>query len=272
MSTSEIHRITVRPAPELGFRSGELSYYVVPLPGDRVSLRRAPDDTGGIIMPRASLPHFVHDLEGRVDLPRSRVPQIDAVVTGNAELLGKGDDGLVFRVGDEVVKVSTTVPFQPENSPHISPAEALERLREQTKMHNVVAELGGADHAVFYVHGDKGFQIKPYVVIPEKFSQAQLDAVQLILIRLHNHKIVLRDKIQPGIDQEGHVKLFDVGKSEPVSSSAKRYTWSSQYEIDYENLEDLYRESGVTFIDLDPVRRKIEEKKQARERAFLKKR
>ena len=67
-------------------------------------------------VPHSALAHFKDDLEGRVRSDkRSGDPDVDAVTSGEAEFLGKGDDGLAFRSRDNVVKVSTVVPYQPLN-------------------------------------------------------------------------------------------------------------------------------------------------------------
>ena len=217
-------------------------------------------------MPAASLKHFVNDIEGRVDLPRSRVPEIDAVIRGIAEPLGKGDDGMVFRVGPSVVKVSTTVPFQPENQGHLSPVQAIERLRKQTEMHNLAAKLGFAEPARFYKHGDKGFQIQPVLRLVKKFTRGQLDEIQRGVIAFHDRGLIVGDTLQFGLDRKGHAKAYDLGKTDRASESFPRYGWHSQYENDMEHVEDLYRDSGVAFVDLDPRRDEIvsEPKRTAR--------
>ena len=158
--------VTIRPPPQIG-NPGPFTYYVVDLGKGKVRLSRYADGRYGPVMPRASVKHFVNDLEGRVQLRPSKRPEIDALIRGTAQLLGKGDDGVAFRVGDKVVKMSTTVPYQPENPGHRSPAEAIERLRKQTLIHNAIVDRLGTsgclERAEFVRHGDKGFQIKPYV-------------------------------------------------------------------------------------------------------------
>ena len=205
----------------------------------------------GPIMPVASLKHFVNDLAGKIDVPPdSGRPEIDAVSSGAAELLGKGDDGIAFKVGDKVVKVSTTVPYQPTNPGHRTPEQAADMLEAQVQMGNHLADLGieGVQRSEFVRHGDKGFQIKPWVEIPEKFTRAQLDAVQDTLIAIHKAGYAIRDKVQPGIGSDGKPVMFDVGKAAPQSDATGIY---SDVQSDMDEMRQLYEEHGQAFVRRD---------------------
>lgn len=268
LDAAKLQTIILRPETAFGFKKGPITYYVTKLPGGKIRLCQSADGKGwGPIMPEASLKHFVNDIEGRVELPRSRVPEIDAVIRGIAEPLGKGDDGMVFRVSSSVVKVSTTVPFQPENQGHLSPAQAIERLRKQTEMHNIAAKLGFAEPARFYKHGDKGFQIQPVLRLVKKFTRAQLDEIQRGVVAFHDRGLVIGDTLQFGLDRKGHAKAYDLGKTDRASDSFPRYSWRSQYENDMERVEELYRDSGVSFVDADPRRDELVSKTTREARA-----
>lgn len=243
-----LRTITVRPAPEYGMRPGPFTYYVVNLGNGKVRLSRDPDGKFGPVMPAASVKHFIDDLACKVRVPgKSGHPAVDAVLAGRAECLGKGDDGFVFRVGDKVVKVSTTVPYHPENSPHMSPKQAKDRLRAQVALANRLADLGitGVQRSEFVEHGGKGFQVKPYVEIPARFTREQLDEIQDTLIAMHRAGVALRDFVQAGIDPStGRPVLFDTGKAETIPPGDEKLRHYSMVERDMSHLGSFYEASG----------------------------
>lgn len=212
----------------------------------------------GTKMPAASFRHLQNDLEGRVDLPASGRPDIDAVISGKAKLLGKGDDGIAFRVGDKVVKVSTTVPYQPFNPGHRSPRDANEMLRKQVEVGNKLASAGvpGMLRSEYVHHGDKGFQIKPYVEIPSKLTQAQLDDARTALLAMHEKGYALNDDVQVGLDKAGKVVLYDIGKAAPAKSEG---IFDERRE-DIMRLRALYQQHGAKMPG--------EEKKRSSDQLF----
>lgn len=209
----------------------------------QVKLSKHKDSDHGPVMPAESVKHFVNDLAGKVDLPKHGRAEIDAVVGGKAEFLGKGDDGLAFRVGDKVVKVSTTVPFQPENPGHRSPQQAIDMLRDQAVVGNKLADMGieGVQRSEFVVHGDKGFQIKEWVEIPDKLTQAQLDEAQGILLAIHAKGYTVNDQMQVGLDKAGKVVMFDIGKAGP---SNDRF----DIDDDHSAMRRLYEDHGGKYV------------------------
>jgi len=225
------------------------TWRVVAEEGDNVKLSRHEGSEYGPWMPRASVKHFQNDLQGKVEAPPSGNPDVDAVTSGKAEFLGKGDDGLAFKVGDKIVKVSTTVPFQPENPGHRSPEQAAAMLKHQVEVGNKLADLGvpGVQRSEFVQHGDKGFQIKPWVEIPEKFTREQLTAIQDSLIAMHKAGYSLNDAVQVGLAADGKPVLFDVGKAAPSEGSG----WNSTIDQDFDRLKMLYQASGETFVRRD---------------------
>ena len=226
--------VTIYPPKETSRNPGPFVYYVHDAGAGNVRLSRSEDGRFGPVMPRESVKHFVNDLSGKVAVPLRGHREIDAIAKGRAKLLGKGDDGLAFLVGSKVVKVSTTVPYQPENQGHLSPGDAIERLRRQTVMHNRLAAVAPnvVDRAEFVKHGDKGFQIKPFVEMPSKFTREQLDRLQDGLIAIHRAGYCIRDEIQAGI-RNGKAIMFDVAlppKPYPPNNSPgcpeNRFRWA----------------------------------------------
>lgn len=230
------------------------TYRVVKREGGKVRLSRHEGSDYGPEMPEESVKHFVNDLAGKVDLPKhGKNDAIDAVVTGQAEFLGKGDDGLAFRVGNQVVKVSTTVPYQPENPGHRTPAAAMEMLRKQVDTGNKLADMGvpGIQRSEFIQHGDKGFQIKPWVKIPDRLTRSQLDAVQQMVHAMHAKGYALNDEPQVGIDPaSGDLVMFDVGKAAPDRSKDGDDSRFSDRSADFDRVAGLYRKHGEQFVNL----------------------
>ncbi len=251
----ELRTITVRPSPDIGMRPGPFTYYVVPLGDGKVRLSRYADGKFGPVMPAASVKHFIDDLGCVVRLPpTSGDPHVDAVLSGRGKCLGKGDDGLVFRVGDAVVKVGTTVPYQPENQGHLSPAQAIARLQAQVSLANRLADQGidGVQRAKFVRHMSKGFAVKPYVEIPGKFTREQLDAVQNTMIAMHRAGVALRDSVQAGIDPStGRPVLYDTGKAEVIPAGNEKFGRDSMVELDMSRLREFYAVSEQPFVRLD---------------------
>lgn len=244
------------------------TYRVVKREDGKVRLSRHEGSDYGPEMPEESVKHFVNDLAGKVDLPKHGNAAIDAVVTGQAEFLGKGDDGLAFRVGDQVVKVSTTVPYQPENPGHRTPDAAAEMLRKQVETGNRLADMGvpGIQRSEFIRHGDKGFQIKPWVKIPETLTRSQLDAVQQMVHAMHAKGYALNDEPQVGIDpSSGDLVMFDVGKAAPDRAKKGESPMFSDKAADMDRVAGLYRKHGQQFVNLrepagEKAMRRVEER------------
>jgi hypothetical protein len=217
----------------------------------------------GTKMPVESVAHFVNDLRGVVYAPPSDPssgdPIVDAVLSGAATFLGKGDDGLAFRVdtpeGPLVVKVSTTVPFQPFNPNHLTPAEAAARLEAQHAASEAMADVGvpGILPSAFTRHGEgaavKGFMLKPWVEIPEHLTRAQLDEVAASVEAAHKTGWVFRDDLQVGV-WNGRVYHFDTGKAEYVGVGKKSDPddyWSDAH-TDVQNLKRLFEKYGERYL------------------------
>lgn len=226
----------------------------------RVSYRSHPGDAAAdtpfsesdknrhVKMPAASVKHFVNDLSGRVDgTPDSRHQAVNAVLRGEGQFLGKGDDGVVFRVGDRVVKVSTTVPYQPTNAGHLTPEAAADRLMKQADVMGQMRAEGipGIPEVEALRHGDKAFVVMPFLDIPEgnKLTEDQFEQLTDSVKALHRQGWRIRDTIQAGIGKDGKVYQFDLGKAakyEAGTQAAKQYA-----EDDLDHLRSVQIDSGI---------------------------
>ena len=218
----------------LHLQSGE------PLSSDRLLM--------GTEMPAESVAHFANDLNGRVFGEHTGTPEIDAVLDGRAQFLGKGQDGIAFRVGDSVVKVSTTVPFQPFNPGHLTPERAIARALKQ---HDTVEQMRAAGIPGLLperveVHGDKAFTIKPYLTIPDTLTQEQLDSVAASIKAAHAAGWVWADEIQVGTlgDRLYH---FDTGQAQRSQRTDSEDHMSDAYS-DIQALKRLYEKYGSKYL------------------------
>lgn len=238
--------VDVTPHKALFDRAEPTKFHVKDLGNDQVRLSRHEDREFGPTMHRDAVKHFVNDIEGRVELPKhDSHAAINAVIEGKAQHLGKGDDGVAYKVGDQVVKVSTTVPYQPENPGHRHPDDAIKMLKKQVEVGNKLAKkIPGIQESEFVQHGDKGFQIKPYVEIPDKWTKEQLDQIQDTIIAMHKEGYAMHDEIQPGL-HEGKPVMYDVGKAGLIHRGGTGIYKDADIEDDFSSLKRLYNDSGL---------------------------
>lgn len=165
--------------------------------------------------PTASVPQLVHDLRGELrGRANSGDPAVDDALAGRGAFLGKGDQGVVHRVGAEVVKAATVAPFHPENGVRtLQQANAL-ALREQAAHHAL------AGHPVIpevrHVHHEgRAYLVKPYLEPAGRLSKDELEQVQDLVDGAHGQGWVIGDELQVGRDPSGQIKLMDLGMARP---------------------------------------------------------
>lgn len=232
------------------FTTGHHEVEVTAADGDkvRVSERHGDHVGSGQWIPKASLRHFHDDLNGIVRSGHPDTaphPAIKAVLKGEAEHLGKGDDGVVFRHGGKVVKVSTTVPFQPMNPGHLTPEAAANRLQHQANVSEHLRKLGvpGLVPIKTFRHGDKAFQVRDHVEIPEHLTQEHIDAVAHAMAEMHKRGWALNDEVQVGL-HDGKPVLFDTGKAAPIRDTPQTMKGWRDTDADERRLDDLYKKHG----------------------------
>ncbi len=196
-------------------------------------------------MPESTWKHLVNDLQGKVDVPPGNDPYIEDVREGKAKFLGKGQDGLAFQVGDAVVKVSTPVPLIVTNPMYQTPEAAVERMRIQSEVSEQARKEGvpGILPIKFVEQGDKGFQIRPYVEIPDKLTPEQLKEVSDNLQAMHNKGYTLGDDIQVGL-YKGKPVFFDTGAMEKKPEDRIK----SSADHDIIRLERLYEDNDQEYV------------------------
>lgn len=203
-----------------------------------------------VAMPAASVAHFVNDLQGEVVVPQGRDPYVNAVAAGDAEFLGKGDDGLAFRAGPMVVKVSTTVPYQPFNPGHQSPAQAARRMADQQAISAAMRRDGvpGILPSKLVVQGDKAFMVKPYVEVGD-LDCDQVASVAQSVEYAHDAGWVFRDSFQVGtLPSDGALYHFDTGKAARSTTHRTRHAYDSQESDDISELRRFFRQHGCKYL------------------------
>ena len=195
-------------------------------------------------MPEASWKHFKNDLSGKVEGPNSNNPYIQAVISGKAESLGKGNSGIVFRHNGKVVKVGTTVPFQPTNPGHRSPEEAIENLKREHDTCEYFRSRGvpGIPKTEFIVHGDKGFLIRDEMEPTDKLTLEQLHKVDKIVRSIQRVGYSIRDQIQVGLTN-GEPYMLDIGDAQPLEGTPSQRR--DRVKDDEWRIEALYNRNNV---------------------------
>ncbi|MFZ9077509.1 MAG: hypothetical protein ACO23H_03175 [Alphaproteobacteria bacterium] len=165
-------------------------------------------------MPKHVVKHFADDLNQVVDVPEHPShPGINSIRSGQAEFLGKGDDGIVFDTGDgKVGKVTTSVPY---NLAYFrDPQHAISDARRQAELNNqAISE--GHDILVpqqFVEHGEKGFTFMPKLNLKTDLSRDQILAYREKLKAFHDAGYRINDQMQHGVDADGNIRIFDTGK------------------------------------------------------------
>lgn len=208
-------------------------------------------------VPAGALGHL-GDLDGRLPEGLHGVqtgdPAVDEVLAGRGTFLGKGNDGVAWRVGDEVVKASTPVPYQPLNEGWLTPEAAAQRTEAAVELQNGLAAEGMpgvlTSRIVRAGSGDavKAFQVKPYLTIPTSLTKEQLDDVARATHALHERGLVFADSdpFQVGLDARGQLHFFDLGMVQPGKANSSRL-WD-EFARERDSLRQLYTQHGQAFV------------------------
>lgn len=211
-------------------------------------------------IPLESFDNFIDDMTGKVSVPAdSGVAEIDAVASGKAKHLGRGDDGSAFQVGDKVVKTSTVSPFIPTNPGHRTPQEGLNRLHDQTMTHNKLAEIlkekgvGGVEPLEWHEHGGRGFAVSNLLDTKAKLNAEQIAKVRDTVDAIHDAGYVVGDDIQVGLNKNGDPVIYDLGKARKQNGNDREKAYD--LESDSSKFNKLAKQNG--HEDLPPLRSDI---------------
>ena len=244
--------------------SGSTRAKIVKRDGDTVTLQAGDDHPlvpkgNPYDVPTASLEHHLDEIHHRVrGMPASGNDSVNAVIRGDGKLLGRGNDGMVFRVGDKVVKVGIVTPYHASvTRMYRTPREATERLKGQVAIGEHLRKLGVPmiPETDFVEYDERGYAIRDYMDIPKRLTRDELDEVQRGIIAMHDQGYVVRDEIQVGRGKDGKLYHFDLGsaaKGKGKGEGIGAYQ-DGDFGNDFDRLETLYRKHGETFEALGGV-------------------
>lgn len=215
--------------------------------GDTVRIGSSAGSEYGPKVPRSAVKHLVNDMSGRIEgTPDSSSPEVNAVLRGEGEFLGRGDDGIAFRVGNKAVKASTVVPYQPMNDYYRTPKDAITRFREQIAVHNGLAYDGvpGVMPVQYLEHGDKAYAIQPFLDTKSTLTPEQLSAVKQSVEEMHKRGITVNDQIQVGVGRDGTVYHYDLGKASKAPTPQRLL---DRIDDDHDQLKRLYQQHGQKY-------------------------
>lgn len=165
-------------------------------------------------MPATSVRHHEADLNGKLHgTPTSGNAVIDGAISGKGKLLGKGNDGIAYQVGDKVVKVSTTTPFVHDNPGHRTPEGAVAHLRQEFEAHQALKGNPLVPEVEWQEHEGRGWLVKPFLKDVGKLSRPELDDIEKAVDDIHRAGWAIGDEIQLGRDAGGKVRLMDLGQA-----------------------------------------------------------
>lgn len=196
---------------------------------------------------------LLNDLAGVLDHPAdSGNPVLDAALSGRAEYLGRGHGGVVFGVGDKVVKASSIVPFHWNNGLR-NEKGANDKLMQEAEIVEELKSAGvpGVLPLEVIEHDGRVFAIRDKISLDGIDQQAIDDAGKALQV-MHDAGYATHDQIQIGMGSDGKFRFFDVSeatKIDPKSpyaredmdsdhSSLKRF--AEKLGLKHENPRDLY--------------------------------
>lgn len=221
--------------------------HVNAIDGDTVRIGSSAGSEYGPKVPRSAVKHLVNDMSGRIEgTPDSSSPEVNAVLRGEGEFLGRGDDGIAFRVGNKAVKASTVVPYQPMNDYYRTPKDAITRFREQIAVHNGLAYDGvpGVMPVQYFEHGDKAYAVQPFLDTKSTLTPEQLSAVKQSVEEMHKRGITVNDQIQVGVGRDGTVYHYDLGKASKAPTPQRLL---DRIDDDHDELKRLYQQHGQKY-------------------------
>lgn len=196
---------------------------------------------------------FLNDLAGVLDHPaNSGNPVLDAALSGRAKYLGRGHGGVVFGVGDKVVKASSIVPFHWTGGLR-DEQSANEKLKQEASIVEELQSAGvpGVLPLEVIEHDGRVFAIRDMVSL-DGIDQQAIDDAGKALQTMHDAGYATFDQVQIGMAKDGTFRFFDVSEAKKVDakspwaredmdndhSSLKRF--AEKLGLKHENPRDLY--------------------------------
>jgi hypothetical protein len=209
-----------------------------------------PEYDFGAVMPIEAWRHFATDLDGRCNVfdvihPEACHPAIYAVLDGDAEFVGRGNSGSVFRYRQYAVKVSSPVPYHPISSQWY---QTIEQSRLQVELeHRMIRHLQGLDvicllPGELHQCGEKSFIVMPWVDTDSGLTYEQCRTLAKALHKMHFHGYVYGDGIMQAGLWNGLPFFIDLGEARMIDP-ARKGIWSERKD-DMESLNRLFEKYG----------------------------
>jgi hypothetical protein len=198
-------------------------------------------------VPKESLHQLYSDMTGDFSYLKKQGDSgnefVDAVINGKGKMVGKGDDSVVFQVGDKIVKASTTVPYHPVGGgPHRTPEQAMSMAKSQFETGEKLRKMGvpGIPKTEMVKHGDKVFTVRDNLTLGTPMNREQLEQVKDSVEKLHEVGYTINDQLQVGIGPDGKAYHFDLGKAEDGYGKDKMRS-------EMLDVEHLWKQNGETW-------------------------
>jgi hypothetical protein len=220
-------------------------------------------EQGTATVPQESMQHFYSDMTGDVSYLKqhgsSGHAAVDNVIHGGGEFIGRGDDSVVWKSGDKVVKSGTTMPYHPMSGQwaHGLPHKAVERAQQQNDMSEEMRAAGvkGIPKQETVRHGDRMFTVREHLDIPDKLTEKQLLQARNHLKTMHDAGYAVNDQMQFGVGADGDVYHFDLGKADKTTKKNYHSGETDDASDDRKRMRDLFDKSDVRY---DPPMHEIE--------------
>jgi hypothetical protein len=209
------------------------------------------------LVPHASVAHHLDEMHGRVTgTPDHHSEHVNNVVSGRAQHIGRGNDGMVFKSGDKAVKVGGVTPFHPHvTGAYRTPEHAAARTKESGERAEHLRNLGvpGIPKTDVHHHAGRTFLVRDWMHKPDSLTREDLDHVQRSVIGVHKHGYALNDRIQVARGKDGHLYHYDleaVTHARHDSQGSSLRNRHPDFDNDHQRLQDLYRHHGHDFEPL----------------------
>lgn len=181
---------------------------------------------GSTKLPKATFQHAVDDLKGLPPKTAENAPHpaIASLALGEGQHVGKGNDAVVWKVGDHVVKRATPVPYHPISmqETHHDIGEVNAMAKRQVEFAKHLRDNGvHTTPTEYHEHEGRAYIVQPNLDVDGKLNEEQVGQVGESVKKMHDLGYAYRDEIQAGVDDKGNASIFDFGS---IDNKQNKYT------------------------------------------------
>jgi len=225
-------------------------------------------------IPDDAVEHAIADMKGEPNWSEgSGNDAVDAAAKGDAEFLGRGNDGAAYRAGDKVVKVSSPVSYNHQNN-FFDDMESTNRVaKRQADISKELNDKGlkGIAPLEHVEHDGRAFTISDHYDQPEKVTREQAEKVRDNIKAMHEAGYSYNDEFDVGFDKNGDPQFFDVAtvknnvdEQHKKDDSESFRRWAGKHGVNDEDLHvhrtifNEMKDQGIDYKDRD-VRESIDQ-------------